>query len=73
MKRTWGGLCVMCSLFLPECNQIWNFSTDLNKSFQQHISLTDGHPKALIGAFSECANAPKKMREELTVPRSEVF
>jgi len=63
---------VMCPLFLPEVNQIWNFSTDLI-SFQQHISRIDGHVKALRGAFSECANAPKKMREEVTVPRSKGF
>lgn len=29
--------------------------------------------KTLIGAFSEYVNAPKKMREEVTVPPSVLF
>jgi hypothetical protein len=71
--ETYLGLVVTCPLFLPEFNLTWKFSTDLHKSFQQQISRTDGHVKTLIGAFSERANAPKKMREEVTVPRTKVF
>jgi hypothetical protein len=71
--ETYLDLRVTCPLFLPDINQIWNFSTNLNKSFQQQISRTGGRVKTLIGAFSEYVNAPKKMREEVTVPPSVLF
>jgi len=45
--ETYLGLRVACPLFLPEFNQIWNFSTDLNKSFEQQISRTGGYVKSL--------------------------